>query len=165
MAKQNMKAVLASPDKGISKTYGANGVLSRLFRQMLHDLNITGPRFGNLLYDYITDSRHGVPNNKKDQTSIRGNLTKEFARPQMTWKVLCKALRFLQIVKIDLVIKAYHANGKTSLHSTVVQFGSRKELHLFNEGLEQSEDKESTIDVPYLVNQNENDNKTEEEKL
>lgn len=124
MAKNKLTKILTAPDKDIKKTFGANGVLSRLFRQMLLDLNVGPSRFGSLLQDYILDPRNGVPNNKKDQTSMRGNLTKEFSRPQMTWKVFCKALRFLQITKIEFVIKAHHRHGKTTIHSTVVDFGS-----------------------------------------
>lgn len=123
MAKNKLTRILTAPDKDIKKTFGANGVLSRLFRQMLLDLNVGPSRFGSLLQEYILDPRNGVPNNKKDQTSMRGNLTKEFSRPQMTWKVFCKALRFLQITKIEFVIKAHHRTGRSTIHSTVVDFG------------------------------------------
>ena len=81
---------------------------------------------------------------------MRGNLTKEFSRPQMTWKVFCKGLRFLQIVKIELVVKAYHENGKTSLHSTHVDLGRRRDMQQFNEGLEQPESQEAVQNVPCL---------------
>lgn len=140
--KNKLHRMLQAPDKEIGKTHGSNGVLSRLFRQMLLDLNIGGSRFGSLLQDYIQDSHHGAPLNKKDQTSMRGNLTKEFSRPQMTWKVFIKALRFLQLIKIDFVIKAYHANGKETLHSTTVVLGSRSETREFHEQLEQDENQE-----------------------
>lgn len=123
MARNKLTRILTAPDKDIKKTFGANGVLSRLFRQMLLDLNIGPSRFGQLLQHYILDARNGVPNNKKDQTSQRGNLTKELSKPQMTWKVFCKAMRLLQIVRIEFVVKAHHPGGKTSLHSTVVDFG------------------------------------------
>lgn len=127
MAKNNhIQQILQAPDKYISRTRGANGILTRLWIQILSDRGVTLPRWGSLMADYISDARNGIPNNKKDQTSMRGNLTKEFTREQMTWKVFCKGLRFLQVLKIELVIKAYHANGETSLHSTVVDFGGRR---------------------------------------
>jgi hypothetical protein len=155
MARNKLTRILMSHNKDIDKTSGANGVLSRLFRQILWDLNIGPARFGSLLQDYIQDARHGVPNNKKDQTSMRGNITKEFSRAQMTWKVFCKGLRFLQITKIELVIKAHHANPikignemcRTTIHSTVVDFGLRKDIHKFIEELDQEESKE---DIPYI---------------
>lgn len=142
-----MARILLAHDKEITKTSGPNGVLSRLFRKMLLDLGIMPPKFGSFLQDYIIDTQRNIPNNKRDQTSMRGNLTKEFAKPQMTWKVFCKALRFLQIIKIDLVIKAYHGNGMTTLHSTEVQFGNRESFAEFIENLEQPEKDEA---VPYV---------------
>lgn len=151
MSKVNQKFMLRLREHGVNKTYGANGVLSRLFRQMLLNLNVgDGSRFGALLQAYILDARHGVPNNKKDQQSMRGNLTKELSRPQMTWKVFCKALRFLQIVKIELSIKAYHEDGRTSLHQTTVDLGRRRDMHEFNEALEQPEEQEAVQTVTCL---------------
>ena len=125
MAKNKLTRILTAPDKDVKKTFGANGVLSRLFRQMLLDLNIGPPQFGHLMAQYLADPRNAVPNNKKDQTSMRGNLNKEFSRPQMTWKVFCKALRFLQITKIEFVLQATRATGKPTIHSTVVDFGGK----------------------------------------
>lgn len=149
--KTKLQRMLNAPDKEMGKTYGANGVLSRLFRVMLADLNIGGIRFGALLQDYIMDSTHGVPNNKKDQTSIRGNLTKEFSRVQMTWKVFCKALRFLQLVKADFYIHAHHADGRVTIHHTTVDFGRRDQTKEFNEQLEQTEEQEATgLPAPVL---------------
>lgn len=149
-----MNKILMSPDKDVTKTSGANGVLSRLFRQMVLDLGIGPSQFGSLLQDYILDARHGVPNNRKDQTSQRGNLTKEFSRPQMTWKVFCKALRFLQVLKIDIIIKAHHENGMTTIHSTAVDFGRRIDLNRFDKELEQTEEKEAVQLVEFLTPNN-----------
>ena len=141
MAKNKLNRILTSPDKDIKKTFGANGVLSRLFRQILWDLNIGPNRFGTLLQEYILDARNGVPNNKKDQTSARGNLTKEFSRPQMTWKVFMKAMRFLQIVRIEFVVKLHHRSPSKppTLHSTVVELGERQE---FDEQDDEMEEKQ-----------------------
>ena len=125
MGNDSLTRLLNDPEKGITKTYGNNGVLSRLWRKMLQDLDVGPNKFGALLHAYIQDPQNHVPSNRKDQISARGNLTKELARPQMTWKVFCKALRFLNIVKIKFVIEAHHANGQVSLHSTMVNFGHR----------------------------------------
>jgi len=135
MSNDNLTRLLTDQDKGITKTHGSNGVLSRLWRQMLKDMNIGPSKFGALLQSYILDPRNRVPNNRKDQISTRGNLTKEFARPQMTWKVFCKALRFLNINKIKFVIEAYHANGQVSLHSTMVNFGTNIPMEIGSDHL------------------------------
>lgn len=125
MAKNKLDRMLAAPDKEVKKTSGANGVLARLFRIILLNLNVTPARFGSLLQQYILDPRNGVPENKKDQTSARGNLTKEFYKPQMTWKVFLKAMRFLRIKKIVFIVELHHSGpgNKTTLHSTDVNLG------------------------------------------
>lgn len=127
MAKNKLVRLLNDPTKGMNETYGTNGILAHLFRRMLHDLNVSPMRWGSLMYDFITDPRNGVPDNKKDQTSWRGNFVKEFERRQMTWKVFCKAMRFLQLPRIELVIRAHHRNGKVTEHSTFVNFGIMEE--------------------------------------
>ena len=124
MAKSKLIRLLNDPEKGMHETYGTNGILAHLFRRMLRDLNVSPMRWGNLMYDFITDPRNGVPDNKKDQTSYRGNFVKEFERRQMTWKVFCKAMRFLQLMRIELVIRAHHKGGRVTEHSTFVNFGA-----------------------------------------
>lgn len=116
MAKLKMNQLLTAPDKGAGKTPGINGVLSKLFRQLLLDLNVNPMRWGALMSDFIKDVRNGVPDNRRDQTSIRGNLTKEFARPQMTWKVFMKAMRFLQVSNVKITIEVTHPGRE---HPTV----------------------------------------------
>jgi hypothetical protein len=136
MARNQLNSILQDPDKGITRTHGVGGVLPRLFRQILADRNIKFPQWGILMHDFLTDARNDPPKNKKDQTSMRGNLTKEFTRPQMTWKVFCKALRFLKVVKIDIAIRAYYEDGRESVHSTSVNFGTRQEIPNFLDELE-----------------------------
>lgn len=124
MARNKLIQILTSPDKGVNRTTGVNGVLSRLFRQMLLDLNINPMQWGVLMHTFINDVRNGVPNNKRDQTSIRGNLTKEFARPQMTWKVFVKAMRFLHITSLKITVEATRAGKPNpSVHTVNVNFG------------------------------------------
>ena len=135
IAKNQMERIIAANDKLIHETSGSTGVLARLFRTMLGNLNITLPRWGQLMTDFIEDASAGIPNNKRDQTSIRGNITKELSRRKMTWKVFCKALRFMQIEKIQLVIEAHHPGGRKTLHSTTVNFGTRQELDKFLQAL------------------------------
>lgn len=137
-------------DKGVSKTAGSAGILSRLFRQMMLDLNISPLKIHELMQAYILDPRNGVPNNRRDQISERGNLTKELARPQMTWKIFCKSLRFIGIRKVRLTLVATHANGVETTHGTFIDFGSRRDTEEFNKSLNQPEDQEATIHVEAL---------------
>lgn len=118
MARNDLFKILNSADKGVSRTFGSNGTLSRLFRQMLRDRKIGPEKFGALMHDYLDDPRNRVSNNRKDRTSARGNLGMALAQPKMTWKVFCKGLRFLKVVKIDIAIRAYYANGQEEIHQT-----------------------------------------------
>lgn len=135
MAKNKLHRMLAAPDKEVKKTSGANGILARLFRTILLDLNIGPSRFGALLQQYILDPRNGVADNKKDQTSARGNLNKEFYKPQMTWKVFLKAMRFLRIKKIVFVVELHHSGlgNKTTVHSAEVNLGDPHVIQGINE--------------------------------
>jgi len=150
MQKNKMYDILESPDKHVHKTYGGNGVLSRLWRQMLLNLQIGPHQFGKMLESHVTNPINGVPNNRKDQISYRGNLTKEFAKPQMTWKVFMKALRFLNILNIELILVAKHRNMKFTVHKTFINFDSRTDAQDFDMLLEQSELNEAVQSIPYL---------------
>lgn len=125
MIRNKMTKILSAPDKEVGKTYGQNGILSRLFRQMLADLNVTNYKWEAYMADFIRDVGGAGPTDRKSQTTTRGNLTKEFQKEQMTWKVFCKVLRFLQIMRFRITITAFHADGQTTEHSTEVNFGPR----------------------------------------
>ncbi len=120
MARNDLFKLLNAVDKGVGRTYGPNGALSRLFRQILLNRNIGPEKFGSLMYDYLKDPRNHIPSNRKDMTSARGNLGMALAQPSMTWKVLCKGFKFLKIVKIDISIRAHYANGHQEIHRTSV---------------------------------------------
>jgi hypothetical protein len=123
MARNQVMRLLNQADKGASGTSGAGGVLSRLWRQQLKDLGINIQRWNDLMYNFVTDPRNGFPPTKRDQQSARGNLVKELARPQMTWKVFMKAQRFLGASDMTIAIECNYLNGKRSVHSTPVNFG------------------------------------------
>lgn len=125
MAKNQMANILAKTDKDVGNTYGPNGVLSRLFRKLLLTMNVNENRWNILMHAFLNDPRNGVPNTRKDQTSMRGNLTKEFARPQMTWKVFCKAMMFMQFVHFEVSIIARDKHGREVVFSTDVNLGDR----------------------------------------
>jgi len=125
MAKNQMANILAKTDKDVGGTYGPNGVLSRLFRKLLLTMNVNENRWNILMHAFLNDPRNGVPNTRKDQTSMRGNLTKEFARPQMTWKVFCKAMMFMQFVHFEVCIIARDKHGREIAFSTDVNLGDR----------------------------------------
>lgn len=135
--KNRLTSLLSLPDKGQSETSGPNGVLTRLFRKILADLDIGPKRFDSLLEQFIRDSFSGKTSSPKVQTSMRGNLMKEFIKRQMTWKVFCKALLILQVVEFQLALKIKRRNGSESTHSLKMEWGADLSTEEMNTILEQ----------------------------
>ena len=99
-------------------------VLAALFRKILGDRKITPQKWLVLLHEYVTDKRNGVPDNRRDQTSMRGNLAKEFSRDRMTWKVICKGFRLLKYRKFKITIQGWDENGQEHVHDYTVDYGN-----------------------------------------
>ena len=145
-----MSDILTDKQKMVGMTSGGSGVLARLWRTIFLDLDIGPIKFGKLLEEYVTTASNGIPNNRKEQVSYRGNLIKEFAKSQMTWRIFIKALRFLNITRIEITLVATHFNTTTTTHKTSLYLGSRHDNIGFNTSLNQPEDKEVVQPVPCL---------------
>lgn len=140
----------------IKPATGVTGVLTNMFRIIIRDMNVNQFRWNSLMEEYLRyeiagaerrrrekDSRNLDPNkppvdhvelNRRDRTSIRGNLNKEFSRGSMTWKVFCKTLMFLQWRKFQIVIIATHRNGVQSEHrGPVVTLDYNDDVDALNE--------------------------------
>lgn len=128
MAKNKLIELLRLPDKGISNTAGTKGVISRLWRNILFDLDMNVLMWSKLMNEYLMDRRNRIPNNRRDMASIQGNLTKELQRPEMTWKVFCKGLRLLRVVKFDIAIKLYRSNRQVSIHQITVNLYDQESM-------------------------------------
>lgn len=150
-----------SAAKNGHKLAGANGVLSRLFLTILNDLGIRWLLLDKLLDSYIRDTRNGIPNNRKDMTTAKGNLVAFITSPQMTWKTFTKTLRILRFTKVTLSITAEHMSGKKTVHSTVIELGNEYDAIEFERRLNQSEESElnyeSTTNMPWPIDNDEND--------
>lgn len=106
--------ILNDDKKGVEQTIG---VLARLFRQILYDLNIDTYKWSRHMQEYLDDPRNGIPRNSKDRSSARGNLNKELRRPKMTWKVFRKALMFLGPLEATFIVRLKWRTGRTTEHS------------------------------------------------
>jgi hypothetical protein len=98
----------------------AGGSLSRLFRQILFDINLESFRWSTLMDNYVKDKRNRIEQNNKDISSAKGNLAKELVRPDMTWKVFNKAMRFLNPKRVRIIIAIDWQNKKTTLHEVTI---------------------------------------------
>lgn len=143
MPKNQMTKILENPLRHENMARGYGGILAGLFARIIYEMGISVPRWLSLMNDFVHDSQNSKAENQKDRTSMRGNLTKEFSRDQMTWKVFIKGLRFLQIQKIQLTITAYHANGKVTQHiSKPILLGDRLNLEEFLRSVDTPDDAE-----------------------
>lgn len=132
MGQNKITKILENPFYYESLTYGYNGILAALARRIIGELGVSVPRWQSLMADFVSDSRNGVPANQKDRTSMRGNLTKEFSRETMTWKVFIKFLRFLQAIRIVLTLEITWASGRVTEHkSRPIDLGQRQPLAEF----------------------------------
>lgn len=138
---RQLKNQLDGKKFGVGQPSGVTGILVRLFRTMLNDLGINGIKWNRLMEEYLRielievekkrRQKKGLPPlvlgehfeiNRRDRTSVRGNVNKEFNRKIMTWKVFCKAMRFFKLRRFKIIILAEHENGRITEHSTIVTF-------------------------------------------
>lgn len=80
-------------------------------------------RWNALVVHYLNDPVNSIPQNKEALSAARGNLTKEILKPSMTWKVWVKALRLMQVVKIDFHFKFTLFNKEIIDHSATMNLG------------------------------------------
>lgn len=116
---------------------GSASVLTKMFFTIMSNMGMNETRWNHLMVNYILDKRNCIPNNTKDQSSARGNLSKELLKKKQTWKVFCKAMRFLNIQKFDFVIRAHHPNGTITESVVPVSFGD-----MMQESMDDEDEKE-----------------------
>lgn len=125
-SKYEIERILTSQDGGIADTRGIGGILARLWRQILRDINVRPSRFEMLLSDFINDAKRKVPDNRVSKLFTRGNLRRELERPTMTFKVFMKGIKMLNVAKIRIAVELEFGSGKKTLHQTVVDLGNKQ---------------------------------------
>ena len=126
---------------------GSNAILAGFLRLFMKDLHLDRPgRYGSYMQDYLLDPRNGIPNNRKDITSNRGNLTKEFGKQRITWKVLCKGFRFMKFIKVKFTITAWHVNGQ--VYEESLDFGVTRPI---GPGEDPDDVVEGCNELPYVA--------------
>lgn len=110
---KELNDMLSSPTKGVEE---ASGVLARLFRLILMDLNISHMGLNSLMIRWLEDPRNGIANNGKSRSSERGNMIKEMTRGDMTWKVFVKCIRFLAPIEMRFEVHLKWSAKKTTVH-------------------------------------------------
>lgn len=100
--------------------------LALLFRQLMSSTSSDDQATWNMLLNkYVTDMRNAVPQNKKDMASARGNLQKELLKPEMTFNVFLKGLRFLEFNKVCFSVTGQRKDGVEHSGEWTVSLGDR----------------------------------------
>lgn len=134
-----LNQMLLAPDKWMNKAPGPKGILVRLWRRILHNLDVSPSQFNSHMNDFIAEVKRNDPDNPKT-ASLRGNLTKEFTKHRMTWPVFLKGLRFLKFRKIRFIVQVHSDNGLVVGHHLDVDLGASANLADFLSQVEEKDD-------------------------
>lgn len=84
--------LLSLPDKGRMK---AVGELTRLWRDILAERQIGPLHWGKLMVDHINKSHGRSKTHSKQRSTERGNLNRQLAQNNLSWRMFRRAIRFL----------------------------------------------------------------------
>ena len=111
-AKSPMHVLLNDLESGINS---ANGVLSRLWRMVLHDRNMTGHEWERLLQLWMAKTKDILGGDSNSLTNAKGNYSKTLAAPRMTWKLWMNGLQILnadnKYKRIRFEVHLVHTKG------------------------------------------------------
>jgi hypothetical protein len=99
-------------------------ILSALITKVFYNLEITPNRFKFYLDKYISDPVNGIPQNRKDMSSARGNIIKEINKVAITWLIFTRALKIIKATRFTLTLTVHHSDLHTSNHSIEVDLGT-----------------------------------------
>ena len=140
--------MLDDPNKEVAKTHGEKGLLSKLWRIILLENKISHYKFSNLMDHFLnSQSSQAEDDDPKVRFNNRGNLNKEFSNTQMSWKVFCKCMKFMQFTEFRITIEAKHQDGKVTVHQTMLNLRDNdlKDGLAFEEETEAAPAKRSTV--------------------
>lgn len=110
--RSQMLDILQDADKKIDES---RDVLSKAFRTILRESRFSMIDWNNNMPRYLKDRRNRIPQNSKDMSSARGNLSKELSRDTMTWNVFMKGLSFINPKSVKLTIEVEFDKEKVVL--------------------------------------------------
>jgi hypothetical protein len=124
MQNKDLNQVLSSKTKRADE---ATGTLSKLFRQIMADQNFSMNIWNRNMLRYLKDPRNRIPQNSRDMSSARGNLSKELLKRSMTWGVFEKAIRFLNPWRVRLTLEFEWRSGLKTEYSAIIHVGDKSE--------------------------------------
>lgn len=102
--------VLSAADKQIGNVQkNANGLLAAILRKLFYDMNISPMAYEQMIEDYLT-AQKGAEVNRLEKTNTRSALNNELFADAITFKVLIKALKILQMDKVEIEVRGIKNN-------------------------------------------------------
>ena len=123
-----LSEILYAPTKDINSMMNP---LAKLVRMIFADLNIRPNRFFMMLNQYLNDPMNGFPTPEK-RSSERGNIQKELAKKQITFKTLVKLIRVLNAKRAGLTLTLEWHDGRVTQHSISTDVMSSFEADIMN---------------------------------
>ena len=114
----SLKEIVADTDKQVGRS---GNPLTKLYRTILLDKNITHNTIDHYLNQYLDDPVHGIPKNSKDRSSERGNLLKQLGKSSISWKIFTKGLHLLRPKAIRLTLTFTDQRGVVTAHHVDLQ--------------------------------------------
>lgn len=111
MSEESTKTVRHILEDSFGMVNEANGALSRLWRLILLKLEFNEFKWERSINQYCIDD---TKIRGKRDASLKGNLEKTLATPDMTWKVFCRGLSILNFREVKLCIILEEGEKSTS---------------------------------------------------
>lgn len=105
----------------VLKPHEAGTVLAKLLWEIFFDLNVHGEKYEQLMKTFIEKTRTRDQLHARERASIRAALSKEFLKPNITWKTLIKGLLFMDIPEFTIRLTLSHVVRARSKHELVVK--------------------------------------------
>lgn len=135
---RDLNKLLHAPDKKFKE---ASNLLSRLFRQILMDLDVTPSRWHYWVTRYFHSPLSKTAKNARDIGQDRNNFNRALAKDRITWNNFFKALQITGPEWIRVDITMGWKDGTKTTHSVetrnqLASLGDLKETDLSSQSIE-----------------------------
>jgi hypothetical protein len=115
--------IFHSDTGGIGETRGVGGILADVWRKTLSTLNVPPPRFETMLNEYVANMRHLKGESRLAKVFTKGNLRREFEKPSMSFKVLMKGFKLINVVRVRISFELEFGSGAKCYVETSADLG------------------------------------------
>lgn len=131
MAKKDLLDALDNPERQISRS---KGELNKIFWRVVDFYNINARQMYDGLRQYVSDPMNCEQTTNR-RTEERNNLISAMVRPSMTMYTWLRALKAIQIYRVEMDLKFYRGKEKR-----VIEFSHTIDLHTVSDTDEANND-------------------------